>query len=149
MIVNGQGLLRAAPIRNMLNQKVRHKGFSHGLSECGYDIRIKQSIWLFPGRRFVLASSMEEFRMPNYLMGRVLNKSTWARLGIDASATTNVEPGWFGFLTIELHYRRWKPIHIPAGVGICQVIFETITEPTRYEGKYVGQPDCPVEAKFS
>ena len=101
MIINGKALLNAAPIRDMLSEKVKHNGVSHGLTECGYDIRVKQDVLLFPGRSFVLASSVEEFDMPQHLMGRVLNKSTWARRGLDASMTTNIEPGWKGFLTIE------------------------------------------------
>lgn len=139
MIVNGTGLLKAAPIRNMLTRKVSFKGFSHGLSECGYDIRIAQDVTLFLGRRFVLAHSMEYFHLPQNLMGRLLNKSTWARLGIDASMTTNLEPGWRGYLTLELRYSGWKPITIPRGVGIAQVIFEEIQEPQEYIGRYQDQ----------
>ena len=147
MIINRGQLLAAAPIKNMLQEKVKHNGVSHGLTECGYDIRIKQDVWLFPGRSFVLASSLEEFDMPDYLMGRVLNKSTWARRGLDASMTTNLEPGWKGHLTIELSYRKLWPIHIKAGTGICQIIFETLAEPAQYEGKYNNQPDHPVAAR--
>lgn len=84
--------------------------------------------------------------MPPTLMGRVLNKSTWARLGLDASMTTNIEPGWFGHLTIELRYSKAKPLFIPAGVGIAQVIFETVSTPAQYVGKYQDQPDRPVAA---
>jgi dCTP deaminase len=146
MIINQQALLRAAPIIDMKTTKRSFLGFSWGLTECGYDIRIKQNVWLFLGRRFVLASSLEEFNLPNNLMGRVLNKSTWARLGLDASMTTNIEPGWKGFLTIELRYSRWKPLFIPAGVGIAQVIFEEVSIPTQYKGKYQNQADKPVAA---
>lgn len=147
MIINGKALLNAAPIRNMLTEKVKHNGVSHGLTECGYDIRVKQDVLLFPGRSFVLASSVEEFDMPQHLMGRVLNKSTWARRGLDASMTTNVEPGWKGWLTLELCYHRWKPLFIPAGSGIAQVIFETILEKAAYDGRYNNQEDRPVPAK--
>lgn len=147
MILNRQALLDAAPIEGMISDKRYHNGYSWGLTECGYDIRIKQSVWMFYGRRFVLASSIERFDLPDYLMGRVLNKSTWARLGVDASMTTNVEPGWKGHLTIELRYARKRPILIPAGVGIAQVIFETLTEPATYRGKYNEQPDRPVAAR--
>jgi dCTP deaminase len=146
MIINQGELLRAAPIKNMTTQKRKHLGFSWGLTECGYDIRVKQDVTMFLGRRFVLASSMEEFEMPCDLMGRVLNKSTWARLGIDASMTTNIEPGWRGRLTIELRYARALPIRIPAGVGIAQVIFERISTPASYVGKYQDQEDRPVQA---
>jgi dCTP deaminase len=144
MIINGNALLAAAPIKNMVTEKQRSNGFSWGLTECGYDIRVKQDVTLFLGRRFVLASAIEEFDVPDFLMGRVLNKSSWARLGLDASMTTNLEPGWKGFLTLELRYSRILPLHIKAGTGICQVIFEQIKEPRRYEGRYQGQPDRPV-----
>lgn len=146
MIVNQTELLKAAPIRNMVRQKEKHLGFSWGLTECGYDIRLKQDVTMFLGRRFVLASSVEEFDMPSHLMGRILNKSSWARLGVDASMTTNIEPGWRGFLTIELRYSRTLPIKIPAGVGIAQVIFERIETPAAYSGKYQNQEDRPVAA---
>lgn len=147
MIINGLALLDAAPIKDMLDMKVRHNGVSHGLTECGYDIRVKQDVWLFAGRSFVLASSVEEFDMPTNLMGRVLNKSTWARRGVDACMTTNIEPGWKGFLTIELCYHRWRPLFIPGGTGIAQVIFETLHEDARYDGKYQHQPNYPVKPR--
>lgn len=149
MIINGNALLAAAPIKNMLTKKEYKNGFSHGLTECGYDITIKQDVTLFLGHRFVLASAIEEFDVPPYLMGRVLNKSSWARLGLDASMTTNLEPGWKGFLTLELRYSGILPLHIKAGTGICQVIFEQIKEPRYYEGKYQDQLDQPVPAKFA
>ena len=147
MIINGQALLTAAPIKNMLTEKVRHNGVSHGLTECGYDIRVKQDVWLFPGHSFVLASSIEEFDMPINLMGRVLNKSTWARRGVDACMTTNIEPGWKGWLTLELCYRRWRPLFIPGGTGIAQVIFELLHEHAAYQGKYQHQPNEPVKPR--
>lgn len=141
--------MQAAPIKNMVDRKMTSNGFSWGLTECGYDIRIKQDVTLFLGRRFVLASAIEEFDMPNWLMGRVLNKSTWARRGLDASMTTNIEPGWKGFLTLELSYSGVLPLRIKAGTGIAQVIFEEIAVPTVYSGKYQSQPNRPVGAIHS
>ena len=170
MIINRSALLKAAPIVDMVDHKVQADPTSWGLTECGYDIRIKQGIhFLAPtlsmpavvyilndgvavartGGRFVLASSIEEFRMPNNLMGRILNKSSWARRGVDASLTTNIEPGWNGFLTIELTFNGEQDVHIPAGSGILQVIFEEILEPTTYVGRYQNQADKPVEAQLS
>lgn len=147
MIVNQQALLAMSPIRDMLNEKRYLNGMSYGLTECGYDIRIKQDVTLFLGRRFVLASSMEYFHMPTWLMGRVLNKSSWARKGLDASMTTNIEPGWCGFLTLELRYHKAMPLTIKAGTGIAQVIFEEIRTRTQYKGKYNNQPDRPVKSR--
>lgn len=149
MIINGFDLFTIQPIANMTSQKEIHEesGTSYGLTECGYDIRLAQDIWLFPFRRFVLGSSMEYFEMPTNLMGRVLNKSTWARRGVDASMTTNIEPGWKGYLTIELSYRGYLPIRIPRGAGICQIIFEELTTEAQYKGKYQNQQAGPVKAR--
>lgn len=148
MIINRHMLLIAAPIKNMIPSKESYLGLSYGLTECGYDIRIAQDVTLFLGRRFVLASAIEEFDMPSNLMGRVLNKSTWARLGLDASSTTNIEPGWKGFLTLELTYSGIMPLRIKAGMGIAQVIFEQISVPVQYSGKYQNQVNKPTQAKF-
>jgi len=149
VIVNGQALLIAKPIFGMFSDKRRFQGFSHGLTECGYDIRLAKDVWMFYGRRFVLANAMEYFHMPNDLMGRVLNKSTWARMGVDASMTTNIEPGWRGFLTLELRYAKMKPILLRRGTGIAQVIFERIQETAEYAGRYQDQPNHPVDAILS
>jgi dCTP deaminase len=146
VIVNQKSLLDLRPIAEMQTTKSRFRGYSHGLTECGYDIRIAETVWMFPGRRFVLSSAMEHFTMPKTLMGRVLNKSSWARQGLDASMTTNIEPGWRGYLTLELRYSGWKPLHIPKGVGIAQVIFERLENPASYKGPYQDQVQGPVQA---
>lgn len=44
MIVNGSALLLAAPIKDMIGTKERIHGLSYGLSEVGYDFRIKQNV---------------------------------------------------------------------------------------------------------
>jgi len=62
---------------------------------------------------------------------------------------TVIEPGWEGWLTLELVYHGWKPLHIPAGAGIAQVIFHQTTDRAAYTGKYQNQPDEPVKAKES
>jgi dCTP deaminase len=161
MIVNGETLFDHAPIRNMADQKHKENGVSWGLSEAGYDIRIKQDVIFHPenavdragvwvdGRyamgRFVIASTVEEFHMPPELVGVVHDKSTWARRGLSVFNTV-IEPGWCGFLTLELVYHGRQVLHIPAGTGIAQVVFHSITDKASYDGKYQGQPDRPVEA---
>jgi len=166
MVVNGQALLKAAPIKNMLPEKIREHGVSHGLGEVGYDIRLKQNVNFYPGKHshvdvitntgrqgfeifdgcFALASAIEEFQMPTNLVGIVHDKSTWARRGLSVFNTV-IEPGWFGHLTLELVYHGSNELHLPAGCGIAQVIFHQLAVPAHYEGKYQNQEDRPVEAK--
>lgn len=169
MVVNKFDLLALKPIIDMIPCKVLHNGVSHGLSEAGYDIRIKQDIKFMPNYtravihitepehdrhtqyqdrtgRFVLASAIEEFQMPPNLVGIVHDKSTWARKGLSVFNTV-IEPNWHGFLTLELVYHGYEDLHIPAGSGIAQVIFHQLTENAYYNGKYQNQEDKPVEAK--
>lgn len=169
MAVNGLTLLAAAPIKDMLHTKEREHGVSHGLGEAGYDIRIKQSIRFGPqasgnmliarvdpatvtpeffAGRFVLASAIEEFDMPSTLVGIVHDKSTWARKGLSVFNTV-IEPGWKGFLTLELVYHGSEELTIPAGAGIAQVIFHQVTNPSMYTGKYQNQENEPVPARES
>lgn len=165
MVINQYPLLERAPIKDMLRQKVTHNGVSHGLSEVGYDIRLKQTICFVPSclgfgyvkreepngecvtedGNFIIGSAMEEFQMPNNLMGIVHDKSTWARKGLSVFNTV-IEPGWNGFLTLELVYNGASPLVIEAGSGIAQVIFHDVQIPVQYEGKYQDQPDAPIPA---
>lgn len=160
MIINGLALLEAAPIKDMVSEKVREHGVSYGLGEAGYDIRIKQEMrfgknggqsihqvdaehWK-PGR-FTLASAIEEFQMPSNLVGEVKDKSTWARQGLSVFNTV-IEPGFVGGLTLELVYHGNEELHIPAGAGIAQVVFYQTMESRPYTGKYQGQSTDPVKA---
>lgn len=158
MIVNGKTLLKANPVAPMLDTKVREHGVSHGLTEAGYDIRIKQAVIFYPSEnqlmvdgewvkgRFTIASTVEHFIMPNDLVGVVHDKSTWARKGLSVFNTV-LEPSWKGFLTLELVYHGSEVLHIPAGAGIAQILFHKIENTAAYEGKYQNQPDEPVAAK--
>ena len=145
MIVNQSDLLAASPLYPMLIEKRKLHGVSHGLSEAGYDIRIKQSVTLHPFKRFRLASTIERFTMPDNLLGIVHDKSTWARRGLSVFNTV-IEPGWGGWLTLELIYHGWMPLKIEAGSGIAQVIFHEVSTPVAYSGKYQSQADMPVPA---
>ena len=137
-------------------------GKSFGLSYAGYDIRIDKIVhdrfdprdleeaWQFrmmPGD-FVLGSSVERIKMPNDLMCIVHDKSSWARAGL-ALQNTVLEPGWEGWITLELTFHR--PNHhviIRKGDPIAQLVFHKIDKPVKgYEGKYQNQPDIPVEAR--
>ena len=97
--------------------------------------------------RMVLASSVEEFDMPADLVGVVHDKSTWARQGLSVFNTV-IEPGWKGFLTLELVFHGNKDVVIHAGAGIAQVIFTSLAHDASYEGKYQHQADMPVPSIF-
>lgn len=158
MIINSKDLLSAAPIKNMETEKLREHGVSYGLSEAGYDIRLKQNVAFIVSDkgirysmvdarltlgRFCLASAMEEFDMPTNLVGIVHDKSTNARRGLSVFNTV-IEPGWKGFLTLELVYHGQENLTLHAGQGIAQVIFHQTKNHVQYEGRYQNQADEPV-----
>lgn len=151
MIANQEHLVYLEPILNpMVFEKMPGPGgVSYGMSEAGYDLRIAQDVVLHPFKRFSLASTIERFNMPEDLVAVVHDKSTWARRGLSVFNTV-AEPGWQGWLTLELVYHRWGILRIPAGAGIAQAIFHQLAIPARYgDGKYQNQENRPVAARES
>lgn len=163
MFINGQSLLEAAPINDMATEKMRFEGTSYGLSEAGYDIRIKQRVLFindaygartvvsnpdtgeeetFMGH-FVLASTIDYFQTPGNLVGTVKDKSTWARRGLSVFNTV-IEPGWNGYLTLELVYHGHENLEILPGQGIAQVLYGLLENEGDYgDGKYQNAADKP------
>ena len=129
-------------------ERSRSNGRSYGLSACGYDVRLAQDIWLWPfwGR---LGSIREHLRLPPDLCARVLDKSTNARCFIFVQNTI-IEPGWHGYLTVELTRILPWPVRLRAGTPIAQIVFETLDQATDqpYAGKYQGQAAGPQVARF-
>ena len=170
MVTNGFDLLSAAPILDMEPVKRNRLGVSFGLGEAGYDIRLKQTVrfrsrffglirWVevqdvdtkkitYHRGRFALASALEYFKMPGNLVGVVHDKSTWARHGLSVFNTV-IEPGWEGFLTLELVYHGNKDLTIYAGSGIGQVIFHQTLNQSHYNGKYQFQSSEPIPPRES
>lgn len=96
-----------------------------------------------------MASTLERFEMPGDVIAFVHDKSTWARLGI-ALQNTVIEPGWCGFLTVEISNHSANEVWIEAGSPIAQIIFQLLDAPTErpYAGKYQDQQRGPQPAKF-
>ena len=167
MVVNGNSLYRSSQLLDVPDRKVSEHGVSYGLGEAGYDIRIKQDITFYrlfglipmvkvvDGNqvsrhlgKFTLASAIEKFNMSPSCVAIVHDKSTWARRALSVFNTV-IEPGWKGYLTLELVYHGRKKLHIPAGSGIAQVLFHLVQEPANYNGKYMNQENKPVAARPS
>lgn len=123
-------------------------GMTFGASFAGYDIRIKQDMVLLP-EEFILGSSVEHFTVPRDLIGFVHDKSTLARMGLLVGLGV-IEPGWNGYLTLELKNQNSKPLHILAGQPIAQIVFHRVDgEVAGYDGRYQSQPNQPVNAMVS
>lgn len=134
------------PMLSPFHQRTHHEGMTFGLGPAGYDVRIKQETYVMPGE-FALASTVEHFDIPSDVLATVMDKSTWARLGLSLFNTV-IEPGWKGWLTLELVNHSLDTIEIPAGSPIAQIVFQRLDQTTDrpYAGKYQSQPDRPVSA---
>jgi dCTP deaminase len=99
---------------------------------------------LHPGE-FVLGSTTERVRIPDDIVARLEGKSSLGRLGLLIHSTAGyVDPGWNGFLTLELSNVANLPITLYPGMRIGQISFFRLTTPaeTPYGSagnKYQGQ----------
>lgn len=137
-VLSMQTIRKLKPISPFQERATSH-GMTYGLSTCGYDIRIAENI-LMPPLGFKLASSIERFKMPPDVCGWVMDKSTWARQGICVQNTI-IEPGWEGWLTLEITNHKWWFKKIIAGMPIAQIVFIKLDEAAErpYAGKYQNQ----------
>jgi dCTP deaminase len=145
MILSGQSIRRRGII-SPFNERTRAYGMTFGVGPAGYDVRIAENITLLPGTA-VLASTVERFDMPDDLLARVADKSTWARRFI-AVQNTVIEPGWRGILTLEISNHGTTEVVFKSGMPIAQIIFDQLDEPaeTPYSGKYQDQRSGAVPA---
>jgi dCTP deaminase len=146
MILSANSIRRLRPVEPFVERGVV-RGRSFGLSVAGYDIRVDQNRQLCPGQ-FSLASSMEKFTIPKNIIAFVKDKSSWARRGLSVFNTV-IEPGWEGYLTLELMNNGWETLDIYDGDPIAQIIFEYTDEETDgYNGKYQNQESGPQIARY-
>jgi len=144
---------------------------SYGTSSYGYDVRcsnefkiftninsaivdpknfsnesfvdLKSDVCIIPPNSFVLAHTVEYFRIPRNVLTICLGKSTYARCGIIVNVTP-LEPEWEGHVTLEFSNTTNLPARIYAREGIAQMLFLESDEEceTSYKdrmGKYQGQ----------
>ena len=98
---------------------------------------IEQGQYFYLGSHgYVLGRSLEYIRIPRHIKARCVGKSTLARVGILIN-TTPLEPGWEGYLTIEIGNTSPSTVRLYPGEGISQLEFETLSsEPeTSYADK--------------
>ena len=146
MILPAQTIRKLKPIAPF-HERTIVNGMSFGLSHAGYDVRIAQTFALQPGE-FSLASTIEGFCMPDDLVAFVHDKSSWARRGLSLFNTV-IEPGWRGFLTLELVNHSEDILFLFEGDPIAQIIFMQMSGPTErpYTGKYQHQAAGPQGAR--
>jgi dCTP deaminase len=158
-------------IGQQVKQEGSKRIISYGVSSYGYDARVDKEFKIFtnvnttivdpknfnsdslveketdiciiPPNSFVLARTVEYFKIPENVLVICVGKSTYARCGIIVNVTP-LEPGWEGHVTLEFSNTTPLPAKIYAGEGACQFLFFEGNEKcsTSYAdrgGKYMGQ----------
>lgn len=153
------------------DRRVRPQVISYGLSSFGYDVRIADEFKIFTNvfgamvdpkafdpksfvdyrgdvcviapNSFALGRTIEYFRVPRNVMTICVGKSTYARCGIITNVTP-LEPGWEGYITLEISNTTPLPAKIYAHEGIAQILFFESDEDCEVSyadkaGKYQGQ----------
>ncbi len=137
-------------IEPFVENQVRNGVISYGVSSYGYDIRVADEYKIFtnvfsavvdpkhfdprsmvdfkgdmcviPPNSFVLARTVEYFRIPRKVLTVCLGKSTYARCGLIVNVTP-FEPEWEGYVTLEISNTTPLPARIYSNEGIAQVLF--------------------------
>lgn len=158
-------------IEPFVDHQVRDGVISYGVSSYGYDIRVadefkiftnvyntvvdpkhfdprsmvdfKGEVCIIPPNSFVLARTVEYFRIPRKVLTICVGKSSYARCGLIVNVTP-FEPGWEGYVTLEISNTTPLPAKIYANEGIAQVLFFEADEECEVsyadkKGKYQGQ----------
>ena len=158
-------------ISPFISKQTRKGKISYGLSSYGYDARVssdfkiftnvnstivdpknfkkegfitrKSKICVIPPNSFVLARTVEYFKIPDNVMVICLGKSTYARCGIIVNVTP-LEPGWEGYVTLEFSNTTPLPAKIYANEGAAQFVFIKGNEKpevtySKRKGKYMKQ----------
>lgn len=149
----------------------RGGAISYGVSAYGYDMRITDEFKVFtppasgvidpknfdadqfesvkadyvdiPPNSYVLARSVEYFRIPRDILTITFGKSTYARCGVIVNVTP-FEPEWEGYVTIAVNNTNRHPARVYANEGIAQVVFLKAAEECEVsyadkKGKYQAQ----------
>lgn len=158
-------------IEPFVDTQKREGMISYGVSSYGYDARVSDEFMIFtnvdnaivdpkefssqtfverktdvciiPPNSFVLARTVEYFRIPRDTLVICLGKSTYARCGIIVNVTP-LEPEWEGHVTLEFSNTTPLPAKIYANEGACQFLFFKGDMPPEVSykdraGKYMGQ----------
>ena len=116
------------------------------------EVQGQEPFILHPGE-FVLGSTAERVAIPDDLVARLEGKSSLGRLGLLIHSTAGyVDPGWDGYLTLELSNVANLPITLYAGMRIGQISFFKLTSPAEVPygaagNKYQGQRG-PTPSRF-
>jgi len=98
-----------------------------GIKDTEYDNVTSDKFIIEPGE-FVLADTIENFNIPDYLYGQIHGRSSIGRLGLEVHSTAGlVDSGYNGSITLELKNNNKRPITIYSGMRIGQIVFHELS----------------------
>lgn len=137
-------------------------GSNMGSAACGYinpldpDTFISETVeheeYGLKPQESVLVSMFERLRLPANISGRVLGKSSLARLGLDnSSGAAWLDPGFEGYVTLELTNHSSNRLKLTHSMRIGQIIFykhepaiNGYNKTGRYHNQKAGQPSLGI-----
>ena len=148
--MSAKGMIEPFVEGQVKQDKAGDKLISYGLTSYGYDARVADEFKIFtnvdsdvvdpknfskssfvdrsggvcviPPNSFVLARTVEYFKIPRDVLVICVGKSTYARCGIIVNVTP-LEPEWEGHVTLEFSNTTPLPAKIYANEGACQFLF--------------------------
>ena len=103
----------------------------------------QENPFMLQPHEFVLAETLEEFRLPDCIAGQLALKSSRAREGIEHLLAGYIDPGYCGRLTLELqNARMMHPVALWPGMRIAQIVFHRMSmlpaKDYSHTGRYQG-----------
>ena len=173
-LLSDKEILKLSPLTEMLHNQTKFRSFdgaplpSCGLDSYGYDLRLTDqyrrpcgpimrttigcmgelqrggtSILIEPNS-FILAVTVEEFRMPDDVYAIIQGKSSWARIGVVVHGCP-VDPGYVGPYSLHIANVGPFPVQLYPHSGIARAIFFRGRKPRdAYHGSYMTKHSGPV-----
>jgi len=104
--------------------------------------------------RFILASTIEKIRIPDFLCAKCEGRSSLWRLGVQIHATAWFIDAWFKWnITLEISNIWCRPVKIFAWMRICQIVFSLLDKPSEVpygdrEGSKYQNQTLPTASKL-
>lgn len=94
------------------------------------DYEVEECTIIGPGE-FLLADTVEDFDIPDYLYAQLHGRSSIGRLGIEIHSTAGlIDAGYSGSITLELKNNLNRPVLLYPGMRIAQVVFHDLDGPS-------------------
>lgn len=107
---------------------VKYRMPSHPMRDDNPEFRAQ--FFVLKPDEFILASTLEEVRVPNTHAMKIDGRSSIGRLGMLVHATAGlIDPGFEGDITLELKNLTNRPIRLEAGMSIAQLEIHRLDSP--------------------